>query len=102
MKTLWVSVVVIASLLGLGCSRNGTCVRDKGTIGSTCVVNAPEDICGDGQFFKEASTEGVVRCKAAGFTVPSVGVGTNVSHDQRSAEEQLAKGEMVHYTKPVR
>lgn len=89
---------VVSSFLGLGCNQRGTCIKGEGRW-ANCIVNATSEVCTGGQFFKEDTTAGDLRCKAEGFTQPHVGMSPDVRTDKRSIEEAIAKGELVHYKK---
>lgn len=100
MKRFLVGGIVLASsFLGLGCNQKGTCIKGEGRW-ANCIVNATEEICNKGQFFKEAPTAGALHCKTEGFTRSSVGVGAALSSEHRRVEEGLASGELVYYKKP--
>lgn len=92
-------IVLVSSFLGLGCNQKGTCIKGEGRW-ANCIVNATEEVCNKGQFFKEAPTAGALHCKTEGFTRASVGVDVDRRSDQRSIEEAITKGDMVHYKKP--
>ena len=86
----------LACLFGAGCSQKGTCLKDDGTLGASCVVNMSKEFC-RAEFTSESSALGVAHCNSKGYTSAAAAT----KKDPSSVNTALEKGELVHFTKPL-
>ena len=93
-----VRLALVAStlLVAAGCNPHGTCLQrayDK-DLGDRCVINYFKRPCvaQHGQFFKENSAAGLLRCKTGGYNPPS---------GDKYWSSKLEKGDTVIFYKPT-